>query len=340
MSKTRAIVRGVMTVLMVLTTLLAGSRVGAQAPAAVTTTDAAPRVVGATHLHLNVANLDRSLAFYRDIVGLEVVTPASAFRDGSALVGNTPGAQLRVVILGWPGGTFRLELVEWTGTPLRPQQPRIQDPGGVMLAFRTTRVDMQLEAAKRLGLTVLTAGGAPLVGGGRSGQTRAIVLRDPDGFVVELLQPLGEAAVPEVQSFITVADLAQTVRFYNEAFGFSLPEPSPAAPASDRIKTLFGDTTLTSIRSTRASFPGSNLTLEFQELTAPDRKPVRHRVQDPGGPIITVTMQGLPAMVARARANGGIIGAGETSVTVPAEARGTWVRDPNGLLIQASLPRP
>lgn len=309
----------------------------AAAPAAASATD--PRVVGATYLHLNVANLDRSLAFYRDVVGLEVVTPPAEPRSAGNLL-SEPNARLRTTVLRWPGGTFRMELVEWSGIPVRPQQARIQDPGAVMLAFRTTRVDAQLDAAKRLGLTPLTAGGAPIVGGGRSGQTRAIVLRDADGFVVELLQPLGEAAVPDVQTFITVADLAQTVQFYNQALGFSLPAPGPAAPASDRIKTLFGDTTLASIRSTRATFPGSDVTLELQELIAPDRKPVRHRVQDPGGPVLPITVQNLSAVIARARVTGGTIGAGETSAPVATDARSAWVRDPNGLLLQVSLPRP
>jgi len=299
---------------------------------------AGPRAIGATFLHLNVANLDRSLAFYRDVVGLEVATPPAEPRAGGALV-DEPGARLRTTVLRTAGGSFRLELVEWSGTPLKPQQARIQDPGAVMLAFRTTRVDGQFESAKRLGLTILTAGGAPIVGGGRSGQTRAVVIRDADGFVVELLQPLGEAAVPEVQAFLTVADLAQTVAFYNEALGFSMPAPAPAQPASDRIRTLFGDPTLSSIRSVRGTFPGSDVTLEFQELVAPDRKPVRHRVQDPGGPVLPITVQDLPGVVARARANGGTIGVGETSVALPPDARAVWVRDPNGLLLQMSLPR-
>jgi catechol 2,3-dioxygenase-like lactoylglutathione lyase family enzyme len=200
-------------------------------------------------------------------------------------------------------------------------------------------VDAQVESARRLGLTVITAGGGPIVGGGRSGQTRAVVIRDADGFVVELLQPLGDAAVADVQVFLTVADLTQTANFYNEALGFSIPTPTPAQPASDRIKTLFGNTSLATIRSARATFPGSDVTIEFQELTSPDRKPIRHRVQDPGGPVLPITVQDLAAVAERARATGGTIGTGDASTPISADARSAWIRDPNGLLLQASLPR-
>ena len=43
--------------------------------------------------------------------------------------------------------------------------------------------------------------------------------------------------------------------------------------------------------------------------------------------------------VPKMRENGGTIGAGETSAPLPADARSSWIRDPNGLLLQVSLPR-
>ena len=99
----------------------------------------------------------------------EVVAPPGPPRSGGNLV-SEPGALLRTVVLRAPGGTFRLELVEWTGTPLTPPQPRIQDQGAIMLVVRTNALDAQLAAARQLGLTVLTTSGGPLVGGGAAGK--------------------------------------------------------------------------------------------------------------------------------------------------------------------------
>jgi hypothetical protein len=59
-------------------------------------------------------------------------------------------------------------------------------------------------------------------------------------------------------------------------------------------------------------------------------------VQDPGGPILLVTVQGFPEVVNALKANGGIIGTGEKSETLAADARATWARDPNGGLESAS----
>lgn len=174
-----------------------------------------PRAVGVSILHLHVANLDASLALYRDVLGMEITTPPGQPRANPGLVAE-PGAMMRTVILRAPGGPFSLELVE------NSEGAASSDVPGPIL-----------------GATV----------------------------------------------YLTVQDIAQTVAFYNRAFGFGMAEPAAARPAGERIQTLFGDTSLATMRSTRGTFPGSEFTINFQEFQGPDRKPARHRVQDPGGPI-------------------------------------------------------
>jgi hypothetical protein len=44
--------------------------------------------------------------------------------------------------------------------------------------------------------------------------------------------------------------------------------------------------------------------------------------------------------VEQVKANGGTIGVDETSPPLAPDARSTWIRDPNGVLIQISMPRP
>ena len=151
-------------------------------------------------------------------------------------------------------------------------------------------------------------------------------------------QPPGP--ITSVAVYLTVQDLAQTVNFYNRTFGFTMMAPNAAGPANDRIKALFGDPSLATMRTARGMFPGSEFTINFQEFTGPDRKPVHHRVQDPGGPIFTMTVQDFPAVIEMVRANGGTIGDGETSATLAPNATASWVRDPNGLLLRLSVPQP
>lgn len=311
---------------------------GAPQPEAAPPSTSRPGGVSVSILHLNVANLDRSLALFRDGLGFEVTQPPGEPRPSTGLV-NEPGAMIRVTRVKAPAGSFIVELCEWSGTPLRPQQARIQDPGAVMLAMNVSDIDAKLAAVRQhAGVRVLTAGGQPYVSTGRGGENRAVMIRDENGFVIELVQNAGaQGPISTVNVYLTVADLARTVEFYNNAFGFSMMAPAAAQPASERVQRLFNDTSLKTMRTARGAFPGSSFTINLQEFGAADRRtPLRHRVQDPGGPILTMNVNDFPAVIAAVKANGGIVGQGEASEMPGADVRTAWVRDPNGLLVRLS----
>jgi len=322
--------------------VILGSTALAQAPQqpAAVPPSTGPGGTSVSILHLNVASMDRSLALYREALGFEVTTAPREPRAGGALVSD-PGAMLRTAIIKAPASSFSMELVEWTGTALRPQQARIQDPGAIMLAMTVSDIDAKLVAmAKHQGTRVLTAGGRPYVATGRGGENRAVMVQDENGFVIELVQNAGaQGPLSNVSIYLTVADLAQTVNFYNKVLGFTMMPPAAAAPVNERVAQLFNNMSLGTMRTARGTFPGSSQQIIFQEFGAADRRPpLRHRVQDPGGPIFTMNVNDFPAVMAAVRANGGIIGDGEASATLAPDARASWVRDPNGLLIRMSAP--
>jgi predicted enzyme related to lactoylglutathione lyase len=302
------------------------------------------RVTGKSMLHLNTTNLDRSVEFYRDILGMEMFH-STPFSDGKNLSG-VAGSKLRTAQLRVPGGDFQMELVEWTGAPLNPQHLRIQDPGEVMLAFGVRGMKTKLEAAKKMGLKVISKNGEVEM----TGNTPAIMVADPTGFIVELNDvehaknpPANALAGPitSVGIFITVEDLAQTVNFYNKVFGFNMKEPAAAKPAPARVKQLFDQPAFSTFRTARGTFPGIEFpTISFQEFGGVDREAVHHGVMDPGGPILPLTVTDFQAAIADVKATGGIIGQGTTSDTLAPDARASWIRDPNGMLLRLGMPAP
>jgi len=307
----------------------------------------APRVIAATVLHLNVANLDESLAFYRDVLGMEKYEEG-ATRAGEFL-GGEPGGKLRSARVRVPGSTFGMELVEWSGVPLRPEHRNFNDPGAIMLALDVRDFDPKLAGAKKLGFKVITKNGEAEVSNGR----RSIMLHDPNGYIVELTDvganpQLGVNALPgpiaRAVLWVTVRDIDETVKFYKEALGVDFPNGPAAGPPLERVKALYDAPTLTKMRTARGSFPGIEFpSIGFQEFTGPERqRPLRHRVMDPGGPTIPVTVKAedFAAIIAAVRNDGGLIGQGATSETLPADARASWIRDPNGLLFRVGTPAP
>lgn len=304
----------------------------------------APKAVGAGILHLNVVNLDQSLALYRDLLGMEVVSDSGPPKAFPFLVSDA-GALMRNNILGVPGGTFQMELVEWSGVASPPvAKLRIQDPGAVMLAMSVRDIDSLVAGVKKLGLKILSTGGVPVVADGQNGRTRSIMVQDPTGFIVEFVEGgadrPGDAPgnVKRVNPYLSVKDLDQTVGFYNQVFGLAIPAPGEPRPTTDRVQKLFDNPKLKTMRTAQARFPGDALAITFQEFRGEEQSPVKYRVQDAGGPVVLVQLEGFAAAVDAIKANGGIIGVGPAQGTVAADARTTWARDPNGVLVMLGPP--
>jgi predicted enzyme related to lactoylglutathione lyase len=216
----------------------------------------------------------------------------------------------------------------------------------MMLAISVRDMKTKLEAAKKLGLKVISKNGEMET----TGNTPAIMLADPTGFIVELndvdhaKNPPANAlpgSITSVGIYITVEDLAKTVNFYNKVFGFNMKDPAAANPAPARVKQLFDQPAFTTFRTARGTFPGIQFPMiNFQEFGGVDRKAVHHGVMDPGGPILPLTVTDFQAAIADVKATGGIIGQGTTSDTLAPDARVSWIRDPNGMLLRLGMPAP
>lgn len=290
----------------------------------------------ASILHLNVADLERSLEVYRDLLGMEYVDPPAAPRSGQGLI-DDEHAMLQTTILKTPNDAFRLELVEWINTPKRAMHPTIQDPGEIMLAMNVRDLDSLLARAKEMGLQVMSENGEPY----DAPTNRAVMIRDADGFIIELVDRKGQTfegpgEVNNVSIYLTVADLNQTVEFYNQVFGMGMEAPAAAGPANDRILALFGDRSIATMRATRGTFPGTDVVFNFQEFTGPTRRAVTHRVQDPGGPIMLIGVDNFDQAVRNISSHGGLIGSDQKSAMLAPGTTSSWTRDPNGLLIRLS----
>lgn len=138
------------------------------------------------HVGLTVSSLDRSVAFYRDGLGLALVLEQEKVGGYLSAITRYPGAHVRMAQLEARGGT-RIELFEYLeppggGVPL--------EPANVGITHVCLLVD-DIEAARRR----LAAAGAdpvsdpvPIDTGANAGGWDLYV-RDPDGIVLELFQP-------------------------------------------------------------------------------------------------------------------------------------------------------
>ncbi len=292
----------------------------------------------ASILHLNVADLDRSLEFYRDVLGMVYVNPPGDPVAPPSFITDDENALFRTTILQIPNGSFSLELIEWYGVPQRAMYPRIQDPGEIMLGMRVRNLNILQTHAEEIGLQVLSENGEPF----DVPSNKAVMIRDPDGFVIRFVEDKEEAfsgpgEIDQVSVYLSVADLDKTIEFYNSIFGMGIDPMDVEFPTGmARIQVLFGDRSIENVRFIGGSFPGSDIQIFFQEITGPTRRAVSHRIQDPGGAIFLFSINDFDRAVEAIPSYGGLLGTDQKSVDINSDATLTWARDPNGMLFLLS----
>lgn len=143
-------------------------------------------VVGSVHTGFHVADLDRSVAFYVDELGLEVrgrrVVDAPYVQE---LVGYS-GVELHQAFLAIPGSEHGLELIEYRNVDKTAIEPRNADPGTTHLCLLVDDVRALHARLTAHGVESLSAPVIPTVGPnvGRP----AVYMKDPDGIRIELVQ--------------------------------------------------------------------------------------------------------------------------------------------------------
>lgn len=143
-----------------------------------------------------VRDIEKSLALYRDVIGLEVNYDTRVTTSGVALPAGEPGATARLVLLnandpwvGWIG------LMEWEEPAIPAGDYRTRmGPGDVVIILNTDDVEGRCKAAKSMQGVTFTAEARLQVYPGRDGGADIRVMGcnffDPDGILIELNQIL------------------------------------------------------------------------------------------------------------------------------------------------------
>jgi catechol 2,3-dioxygenase-like lactoylglutathione lyase family enzyme len=143
-------------------------------------------VTGFWHAGITVRDLDASLVFYRDGLGLELIS-ASAASPAAAQVWDLPAARADVVYLRVPGSAATLELLQFHGAQQRDASVRPWDIAHGHFCLYVTGLDALHERLSALGFRARSAAVVEIGEGSLAG-AKVVYMIDPDGYHVELFE--------------------------------------------------------------------------------------------------------------------------------------------------------
>jgi len=145
------------------------------------------RIVAADHTGITVSNLERSLAFWRDVLGFEFSHRARQTSEMAEQITGVKGAELKLAVLKAPGG-HKIELLEYLAPADRKQHVDLRpcDVAHVHVALTVNNLDAVLEKIATSGWK--TAGKPKTLTSGPNAGKRVIYVRDPDGTTIEFME--------------------------------------------------------------------------------------------------------------------------------------------------------
>ncbi len=144
-----------------------------------------------THVGIGVSNLERSLRFYRDLLGFTWEHELDVEGEPTDTLLRLRGTKLHAEYLTRDG--VRIELLHFASPPAPPRPERPMNQYGLThLSFRVTDMDAVLDALRAAGERVMeeTVIRFP------EWQSAACMILDPDGQLIELVQAPGDPAAP------------------------------------------------------------------------------------------------------------------------------------------------
>jgi catechol 2,3-dioxygenase-like lactoylglutathione lyase family enzyme len=143
---------------------------------------------GVHHLGLTVADIERSIVFYRDVLGMTLVRRRPHVdNDYVAQQTGYDGVILNVASLGIAQGSPTLEVVQYVTHGGEPLTPATNQPGVSHLCLTVT--DLQSAYVDLLARGVRFRSAPVRISAGPNAGGLVAYFEDPDGYTLELFQP-------------------------------------------------------------------------------------------------------------------------------------------------------
>jgi catechol 2,3-dioxygenase-like lactoylglutathione lyase family enzyme len=145
------------------------------------------RIIAADHTGITVSNLERSLEFWRDVLGFEFSHSAHQRSGMAEQITGVKGAELKLAVVKSPNG-HKIELLEYLAPADHKKDAHLRpcDVGHVHVAFVVENLEPLFGKIAASGWK--SAGPPQTINYGPNAGKRVIYVRDPDGTTVEFME--------------------------------------------------------------------------------------------------------------------------------------------------------
>ena len=309
-------------------------------------------VIGLAAVGRMVADLDRSVAFYKAIGFNQDLTPDPSWRQDEAIdhLYGVQGMQIRmakmVVVNAASGQPFAVYLREWKGMKRRSLAGHpAWEPGATHFSLVVPDAQSVWSTLAADGMLRARSWGARLIAAPGQSKGTIAYLTDPDGLDIELLNertPVPNVAGPGTDpdtlpgighAGIVVLDQARAKAFYGEVLGGHPPNSGTPWLKGDFYDSVVGGhgniMRVYDESFPEASAPRSRVNfalIEFQNRKQPAETV---RLTDIGVGYVAFEVQGLDALLRRAKTAGAVVVSRPGPVTAANGTRQVMIRDPD-----------
>jgi catechol 2,3-dioxygenase-like lactoylglutathione lyase family enzyme len=149
-------------------------------------------VISYFHLSFTVSDLEQSIAFYRDVIGLRLVHRMIHDQAYTSAQIGYANAYLKVALFTVPGmhqspSGHVLELIEYVNPRGEPMEPATNRPGAAHLALQVDDLHAEFDRLRGLGVRFKSDQPVKITAGRHTGGWTCYAL-DPDNITLELVQ--------------------------------------------------------------------------------------------------------------------------------------------------------
>ena len=144
-------------------------------------------MIGIVHSGITVRDLEKSISFYRDALGLEFVKREPERKSRGDKLG-VPGAVIELAIFAIPNSNASLELIQYKEPPYPNEYGApVNALGQVHIAFHVADIKKKIEHMRKYGVHFVSQDYEEIMEGPLKGW-KWIYFKDPDGANLELIE--------------------------------------------------------------------------------------------------------------------------------------------------------